>query len=323
MKKTIIAGFMILIMLGTTACTPKIMQDLPSGKVDEETVYNPNVEEFQDNKEGETSAEVFLFVASEHDAGPFMEKDSGLVPADKYGIYTGSVYVEDEQLKNTKKVFPVNSEELTYSQSIANKKSSDSDQIGTFYSEYDIYHNDRITVEYIHGTDLIAMYHKKRLTLSNRDASYASMTEEEIREIADNFLKEILPASVLENMEGYRFNQPDILGRYSISYRRQIAGYDTDESVCVWIDKSGEVSGYNGRNVGKYDTITGITKEKLEATQAKLTEKIESFNLKNLKCSSPTIITNTSGEVFLKIGVCYDPEDGTMTVSDIILMSIS
>ena len=103
-------------------------------------------------------------------------------------------------------------------------------------------------------------------------------------------------------------------GIFTYHYARYIEGYVTDESVFVVVTGDSEVYAYVAHNFGKYDTLKSkLTKEKLDAAYEKLMNKIEELKLTNLFMYDPMIVTNTSGDVFLKISIEYDTDEGGRT----------
>ena len=115
----------------------------------------------------------------------------------------------------------------------------------------------------MHDTDIISYYHRP----FNADDSYPLMDEMGVKEIAETFLKNIVSEERF-NTFAYSGMTMDALGRYALSYIRYVEGYPTDEVLSVWVDRCGDVSGYNGYNLQKYDSIEKtISKEKLDVAK--------------------------------------------------------
>ncbi len=160
-----------------------------------------------------------------------------------------------------------------------------------FYCAYDAYMCGDEKFIFLRGTDLLCFYNKP----FNPDKQYPLLSEDSVKEIADEFLSTILPESVLSKFVYESFSM-DILGRYSMRYTRYICGYRTDEHISIAVDRCGDVSGYNGFNVKKYDTLEGkLNKDAIKRTADALLTDLQSLDLNNLWTSEPDLTTGSDG----------------------------
>ena len=233
---------------------------------------------------------------------------NGFVHIDDYGVNHGTKYeykVFDE-LKGKKKTPFKGSGTLVYDYSNCQFKTNKSGEYGNFYSIYDRYvGEDGSSANYLHGTDILTYYDAD----VNLRPKNMTMEAAECKQIAEKFISNILtPEEMSKFNEGVfttRFGNVD--GLFTYHYTRFIGGYATDEYVYVVVTGDGEVAAYVAHNFGKYDTlISKLTKEKIDAAKEKLENKIEELELTNLSMTSHNIVTNTSGEAFLRITIQYD-----------------
>ena len=134
------------------------------------------------------------------------------------------------------------------------------------------------------------------------------------KQIAEDFILKIITEEDFSKFDEGVFSPYAGSGLYAVLYTRYINGYATDDSINVVVTPDGEAVMYNGRYVGKYDTLESkLTKEKLDAANEKLRTKIEEMNLKNLSMGISRIVTTISGEAFLRIPVQYDTANGGST----------
>lgn len=282
-------------MLVLSACAPK-------------SELNPAVQssdEVQSSNEVQTLTErVYLHVPSE---GMETIITTDFKVASEYGLYTKKEYIEYDDMKNSTVLSP-EGQTLKYVYSNCKKKNDLSEDLGTYYSRYDVYENEEgVTVEKLHGSEIVAYYFKPY----NRDTNYPEMNESQVREIAEQFLKENVSENVLGNFE-FDHMGTDALGRYSLLYQRYVEGYRTDETISIWVDRNGQVSGYNGYNLGKYDNLDErITQKDISSSEKLLINKLNSMNEQDLKCNGIRLITDTTGNLFLEMYVSYIGVEGT------------
>lgn len=254
--------------------------------------------------ESKESERQLIIVASAE--GNVPKEFANSVPAQKCGLYTGYEYrklLDDKAYK----LSPLNPlQELKYKYSDCTMKDGTSNEIGDFYCIYDVYTSEEEEVMYLHDTDIISFYHKD----FNPDENYPLMEENEVRKIAEDFLKSIIPGETLETFTYERMTM-DAIGRYSIFYTKYVEGYATDETISVWVDRCGTISGYNGLNLKKYETLNAvIEREQLDSAYEFLVSTISAMGLLELEYYEPTIITNTSGELYLEVSFTYVDEEG-------------
>ena len=235
-------------------------------------------------------------------------KVHGIGDPTEYGLYTASERRQLSDARNTVKSPFNSSKELQYKCSECIFKNSLNAEIGDFYCIYDEYSSGKEDIMLLHDTDIVCFYHKEY----NPDESYPLMEEVEVRAIAENFLKSIMSEETFSKFD-YKRMSMDALGRYGLAYVRYIEGYPTDETLSVFVDRCGEVSGYNGLNLKKYDTLEdSLTKEQIEKTETYLLRYIDSQEGQVLEKYDPVIVTNTSGELYLSMKFSYQNTDGTI-----------
>ena len=291
-------------MLILSACAPK-NESSPAVQSSDEVQSEVNsYDEVQSsdeiqysNKVQALNERVYLYVPSE---AITTITTTGFKTASEYGLYTQTEYVEYDDMKNSTVLSP-EGQTLQYRRSDCKKKSNSSEELGTFYSRYDVYENGEETVRKLHGSEIMVFYSRS----FNSDTNYPEMNETQVREIAEQFLKENVSEDVLNNFE-FDYMNTDILGRYALLYRRYVEGYRTDENISIWVDRDGRVSGYNGYNLGKYDNRDeSITREDISASEKLLLNKLDSMNEQDLKCNGIKLTTDTAGNLFLTMYISY------------------
>ena len=139
----------------------------------------------------------------------------------------------------------------------------------------------------------------------------ATIDEKRAKQAAKELLLKIMTEKEFSEYDEGVFSPYAGSGLYAVLYTRYINGYATDDSINVVVTPDGEAVMYNGRYVGKYDTLESkLTKEKLDAANEKLRTKIEEMNLKNLSMGISRIVTTIFGEAFIRIPTQYDTESG-------------
>ncbi len=197
---------------------------------------------------------------------------------------------------------------LNYSYSEVISQDSTAIKEGTFYSVYDFYVLDDEKIAFLHDSDTVCFYTKPY----NPDEGYPIMSEERVKEIADDFLLTVISEPFFSNFE-YEGAFTDVLGRYALLYKRYVCGYPTDETISIWIDRSGEISGYNGYNVNKYNTlITDISATAIELSADVLLSELKSLELTGFMSAQPELTTNSDGVVFVSIKFSYESDGMTI-----------
>lgn len=255
-------------------------------------------------QKNEIAEDVFII-----DGGVSDELKLAFAVSENYGLNTDKelkVLADSEQMKK----FPLCNEELSYRTSWCQFKDGNKAEYGSFYCVYDEYLSEKAIIRCLRGTDIITYFSDLTVKSGYSDNDVA-LTEEQAKEIADNFAKKIISEKELEKYvceisigekKPNTFTFP-----YSITYYKFIDKYKTDEYIWVTLNGKGEVTGYNGEFLHKYDDIENkLTKEMLDRTKEKLIAKLESLELNNLTYKTPTITTNTSGEPYMSITFEYE-----------------
>lgn len=243
------------------------------------------------------------------------------IDATELGIYTETENITLDDVDKTI-VSPFTSQRLDYMHSESSRKTSKDDTIGTFYSVYDEYNCERENMLYLHGTDLLCMYYyREEFPLKTKMA----LSKAEAIELANDFLLSFLSKEQMD-----KFERPVVTDEtagtfmYYVTYTRKVAGYDTDEDIMVFISLSGKVTGYNGKNLDKYDSCADkINADDVKEAEKALEAKIRSLNLPGCSMRSPVIITNTSGELFLRIDTEYRNDEITERLDSFLINILS
>ena len=269
----------------------------PSG--DEKTPVDENI----------PKQDVFLSTSGESVVG---ESSSDFQTASEYGVGIGfakSEYKSFDELKGKEKTAFKGSKTFIYNESRCTFKNSEKKEYGTFYCIYDEYVEKGVQtgerVEYLHGTDILVYYFKPTGVQSASD----TLSEDTIRKISKEFVLKIISEKEFSNYsDGELVDSPT--NYYHIKYSRYIHGYRTDDSIAIELTRTGAVALYSAPNFKKYEALESkLTKEKLDTAYEKLKNKIEAMSLKNLDMSDPLIVTSTTGEPFIRVGVTYDTSD--------------
>ncbi len=223
-----------------------------------------------------------------------------------FGLETMAEYQVLSNAKQTISSPFSGNETFTYEKSKCTFKDSKENEYGGFYSVYDTYTNAAgERVEMLHGTDIVGFYDRNS---TERDPMGAVTTidETKAKQIADEFLGEILPEEYRESLVYTGTSYDERFNTWRIGYHTVIEGYTTDDDQIVYLDGDGEVDGYHGYDTLKYETLKDdITVEKLDAAKAALEEKITSDSTGEIRMGEPWIVTNTSGDPYLLIGFSY------------------
>ena len=286
MKKTISVFLCILLIGSILSCTS---QQAP----DRTAQTNPT--------ESDLPKEDLFLIATSESGSEVPKRASEFQSASAHGIGISSRRSELDQLKQTSKSPFNNGVQYVYDYSNIKATSEVDGTQGTFYSRFDVYSNGSEQVEYLADSNLIVYY-----SGSGKAQGEQQCSEEELLQTARDFLQKCMGAEALSKYT-YSGMDPDVYGMTTLAFNRYIEGYKTDDVLSVFFADDGSVLGYNGRNACKFDAVTAkITKEKLDGATAKLMKKINALELVNLTHGNPTLTTNTSGEVFIKIWIRYE-----------------
>lgn len=259
---------------------------------------------------------VFLYVPSEAARIDNSVPDN-FSASSVYGVFTNKERVPLTEYQGKSKISPITSEPVKYNYTVSYRKATTEGEFGTYYSQFDRYENDSEIIDYLHGTDQIVYYS----TPSDSDPALSLMSEEKVKAIAEAFILDIISQESFDQLS-YVQMSTDALNRYALLYVRYIEGYPTDETISIWIDKDGTVSGYNGYNVGKYDPLSEkLSKQALDAAYSTLTEKINKLELTELKCHEPQLVTSSTGVVFVQVSITYVDQIG-MRCSDVVMTNV-
>ena len=286
--------------------------DVPGEAVTPEQTEAPTEGQVIENPEREP---IFLYMPSMNAADQSVLDQ--FKPGSDYGVYTALSTQTFDELSNAKIQPAFSAQTFEYVESVCYLKNSTSNEYGSFYSVFDVYRNGEDEVKCLHGTNKIAFY----FTPYEQSASSLKISESSAKSIAEDFILNIISQNQFDKFT-YLGTSIDALGRYAVCYARYISGYATDETIAVWVDPNGHVSGYNGYHVGKYDSLTDqLTKEKLDASHELLLSKIESLNLSVERYDAPCITTSTDGKLFLQVNVHY-ASTSDFSFADSLLISI-
>ena len=245
---------------------------------------------------------------------------SGFEIASDHGFYTSSENKVLEDVKKTVKS-PFTSKTVEYLHSDCAKTENATEKLGDFYSIYDVYNSEEEELTYLHGTNTFCGYFYRENVFFEPNIT---LTKTEALNVAKAFLLKFLSEDQIAKFEAPTIEGPSQVFMYTISYVRKIAGFNTDETIKVFISFSGKVVGYNGDNLNKYDGyIDSITEKSVTAAKNALESKINSLGLKEASLGSPTITTNAYGELFLKRRVTYTNDEGFEVVNEYLINILS
>ncbi len=221
-------------------------------------------------------------------------------------------------VRETIKIDFFGDKEFNYSYSECRKKDVESKEYGDFYSIYDYYECENEKVGFLRETELLCVYENNNFFYDEHD-EYPEKSIEEVVMIATDFLLEFMSDEYfmefkmdVESYDAYASNN-----RYKLKYLRYIEGYCTDESIEITIDRAGNVESYKALNLKKYEaTKDDITKEKLEAAENAIIAKINKIeNIKIFKWGRPYIVTNTSGDIYMRYAFMSKGGSATLYVN--------
>ncbi|MBQ8742686.1 MAG: hypothetical protein IJZ03_04900 [Clostridia bacterium] len=243
------------------------------------------------------------------------ENHSGLVSTSSIGLFTS---VEDKvfnELNGKTRKFSGFNGEFVYQKSECTLKGNKSGEYGSFYSIHDVYKNDsHELIHVLHGTDIITFYSN----LAGQMGESVELWEDDRKQIAENFLLDIISEDKFNEFTLVQNSHTNV-GLHHIKYLKYIEGYASNESLSIFLYESGEIMGYNGTDLGKYDSLESkITKKTLDEARDALNEKLSSMKLENLKTYDPCIITNTEGKVFLQMNYEYTDLKGNVSGETIV-----
>lgn len=256
---------------------------------------------------GVTVNYVYLLMQAEDEGGKFGECFED--PQD-YGLYPQKTQEVFEELKNNTVIDPIDGKEMTYSYSQCAYPGGADKNYGDHYCVYDFYKSDSVDLAVLHGSDLICYYYNR-----NDEANGARRPSSEEAEIkAESFILSVIPQNVFDGFELVSVkNDTTGLFSYTVTYSKKSSGYATDETITMYLGKSGDVIGYNGYNVGKYDPLSDrFNRTAIENAKAALTAKINSLGLKNLNMNEPFVTANANGDLYLRLDFSYEDENGSV-----------
>ena len=277
-NKIVSIALLIILCLGFTACN--------------------SVETY---KPIDPDAYVILHVPSE---GSKSEIELGYESIDEYGFYTRSEDKVFDELKGKTIKNPFNADSvLEYKSSDCALKTADGNEYGSFYSIYDVYESKTEEIEYLHGTDKLCGYFNRETTVSKGEKEEnKKLDKSDYRRISDEFLLKFLSQEELNSFDKVSMSDPSQLFDCTVTYKKTICGYETDEVLQVFFDNTGVIRIYNGRKLGKYDSLENqIDQERLDHAKEYLLNKIEKKGLKDLEIRGPVLTTNGEGELYLRV----------------------
>ena len=288
----------ITTIMSVAACTrPETTDETTTTQAVTESGAELNAEKAPVNHDG--------FVLNSFESGmEIPEVLKGMDTMQAHGLETVANYVVKSDLADSKVTF--DGTDYTYDRSKCSLRRTTKDEYGTFYSSYDRYERaDGAWLSYISGTELLARYSNHHFDgVSPVDGS---LTNEEAKKIADEFLQSVLPEDVWSSIPWKATDERSDLGVIYVTYVRDIHGYITDEDILIGVNSQyGVVEGYNGVCVGKYAASEPLlTKELLDETAAKLEAKVLSLGLEGLNMREPSLTTNTDGDVYMALAFDY------------------
>lgn len=286
MKKIVILIILAALMLSVCSC------GVDSG-------LDGNSVNASDSEKNEVKSDkTFLIAFSE---GTSLDTFKNFKDSAEFGLNLSLERTQLTDVEATKK-HPLDAQKnLHYSYSEVPPQDSSKIKEGTFYSVYDFYVLNDEKVGFLHDSDTVCFYTKPY----NPDGEYPIMSEDRVKEIADDFLLTVISEPVFSNFE-YEGMSTDVLGRYALLYKRYVCGYPTDETISIWIDRSGEISGYNGYNVKKYNTlISNVSESAIKLSVDALLSELKSLELTDFKAAQPELTTNSDRVVFVSIRFSY------------------
>ena len=303
-KKILCIAIALIMIIGLVGCAPTAepaptqTKEIPTQEAQPTTTEKPEAPETEESY-------VFLVYNSE---GGSPTLKSGFGNPLNYGIYTSSTRIISEDARKTF-VSPLTQEAFEYKYSRYSYKDDTKTKYGTHYCIVDTYEANGVSIDVLHGTDLVLYYSNVH---SIKESEKVSISYEEARNVADDFLMTILPEGTFEKYEKGSVRK-DSLGLFShiVYYKRPLHGYDTEETIGVYIGLDGKVEGYNGEALCKLDHCRdNVTKEQIDTARDTLLEKLKSLNLKNFVVESTSLVANTEGKLFLQVAYKYSHEDG-------------
>ena len=266
-------------------------------------------------------AYVILHVPSE---GSKSEIELGYESIDEYGFYTRSEDKVFDELKGKTIKSPFNADSvLEYKSSDCALKTADGNEYGSFYSIYDVYRSDVETIEYLHGTNILCFYSYRAITISKGEKEEnKKLDKSDYRKMSDEFLLKFLSQEELNSFDKVSMSDFSQLFGCTVTYKKTICGYETDEVLTIFFNSDGKLDGYNGYNLKKYDSLEKqIDQERLDHAKEYLLNKIEKKELKDLEIRGPVLTTNGEGELYLSVVFEYVNSEN-MPTGDILYVNV-
>ncbi len=228
-----------------------------------------------------------------------------------YGLGLSAAPEKIPELENSTRKNPLNGQELEYSYSECTYIDRETKELGKHYSAYDFYNSKNEEIGVLRGTDLVCFYFNREA--EDESKSWPRGTDAET--LAASFLTTMIGSEIFSEFECTSAKR-DTSGvyYYAVYFARATHGYQTDEKVAVFLDRSGKVVAYNGYNLCKYDSLKKkFNAEKIERAINALTSQLATYEtkLKNMEVSEPIITTNINGDLYLQVLVTFDNEHGS------------
>ena len=302
MKKNVFLVILtILLFMALTSCS------LTNNNVNEATDDLTNDSSSLDHSvtDSHEYEPVFLIVMSES-VNTSSEIRNEFEDAEKYGLYCTATREVIKDLENATRKSPIDDQVMKYAYSECSYNRT-SKEHGTHYSVYDFYKTDSMEVGVLHGTDLICYYFNRQTVEEHK-----KLTDIQAKSLADSFVLSVVEEDVFNEFDS-GLVKADTSGvfSYTVKYSKTTNGYKTDESITVYIDKLGNVVGYNGYNVCKYDTLKDqFADDKIGLAKKALVDKINSLGLKSIEMTDSLITTDIDGGLYVRIDFSYENDDG-------------
>lgn len=289
---SILSLILALLLLGSCANSGE-------NKKNYDTPSKSDVTTLQDDNSDSVKTPKFYYLGTE--ASSVFQSNENFAKASDYmfGGKTATNVIETK--KNTTKNI-LDRGTFTYLESKVIFTDIKSGKVASIYGVHDTYvsADGKTEVTFLEGTDTITFYEEKKdETLTEK------IDIRKAKEISDAFLAKILPGYSLEDM--HTTMDEDVSGTqksFWFGYAKKINGLISDEDILVWVSEYGQIRGYNGENVRKYDKLaSSITSEKISKAVGEFNEAIK--DIESL-ASCPTenyICTDNDGKIYVSVAV--------------------
>ena len=203
-----------------------------------------------------------------------------------------------KQLEGDDRVFTYYESEIRYTNPEYPKSGSDQNQKGSHYAHFLTYQSeDHTELTFLADTDLVVWY---RSSHSPNSSDCKTFSDEELTQIAEECILQYVSKAKFDTLTLEDIST-DILGRYSVRYRRRIEEYLTEETIIVHIEKDGVVECMDARGLYMLDGLPYlISKRNLDAASNYLREQIDALGLANLTYSPFYLTTDGDGNIYLE-----------------------